>query len=280
MVVRVTKHIFNEYLKTVKDYALADTVALLLNSFFGRLTKGNKGFQSGFPTAETIKKDTGNKKTQQNKADEKPTVEGEITAIPSQLLPQQVTVQPLNVSHHIMWKQIRDKVATKYDYQLPNLIPGGIFSLPTLRGLCQRVGIHLLARKYTLTENSFSPAHIIGLFPIVKHSAPESRDGLHFFELGKSFMAEGRLDKAFEYLNAALEFFTQVYGMYQFRLAIEILGPMHPDVGECYTNLAKVLNSAGDYQQAVIYQQKATIMSERFVPRCDNTLTQYLGYTG
>jgi hypothetical protein len=74
------------------------------------------------------------------------------------------------------------------------------------------VGIQLLARKYTLLENSFVPSDILGVFPIVKHSAPESHDGQQFFELGKGFMMEGRLDKAYEYLNAALEFFTQVYG--------------------------------------------------------------------
>lgn len=104
----------------------------------------------------------------------------------------------------------------RYDYTLPLGIPGELFSLPTLRGLCQKVGIQLLARKYSLTETSFTPADVIGLYPIVKHSAPESRDGQHFFNLGKNFMLEGRLDKAYEYLNASLEFFTQVYGMWIF----------------------------------------------------------------
>lgn len=250
MVVRVTKHIFNEYLRSVKDYALAHTISQLLNAFFGRLTRGSKGFQSGIPTATSANK-SGKAAETPSAADSATSVVDEETASPKQLLPQEVTAEPLNVTHHVLWKQIRDKVLAKYDYQLPTVIPGELFTLPSLRAICQKVGIQLLARKYTLVENSFLPSDILGVFPIVKHSAPESHDGQQFFELGKGFMLEGRLDKAYEYLNAALEFFTQVYG------------PMHPDVGDCYANLAKVLSSAGDYQQALIYQQKATIMGER-----------------
>eukprot|EP01127_Copromyxa_protea_P005232 TRINITY_DN1513_c2_g1_i1.p1 TRINITY_DN1513_c2_g1~~TRINITY_DN1513_c2_g1_i1.p1 ORF type:complete len:1243 (-),score=410.37 TRINITY_DN1513_c2_g1_i1:1503-5231(-) len=247
MIVRVTKHIFNEHLRSVKDYSLANTIAQLLNAFFGRSTTGNKPFQSGIVAPAATPAPAATTKQTQKKA---ATPAADATA-PHQLLPQDVSEAPLNVTHHSLWKQIRDKVLAKYNYTLPTLIAGEIFSLPALRSICQKVGIQLVAHKYTLADNSFLPSDILGLFPIAKHSTPESRDGLHFFELGKSFMMEGRLDKAYEYLNAALEFFTQVYG------------PMHPDVGECYANLAKVLSSAGDFQQALVYQQKATIMGER-----------------
>lgn len=117
MIVRVTKHIFNDYLKSVKDYALANTVSQLLNAFFGRLTKGNKPFQSGIPTASATPAGNGatkggNKKAgQQHEADNKV---DELAATSSQVLPQDVAVEPLAVTHHTLWKQIRDKVASKY----------------------------------------------------------------------------------------------------------------------------------------------------------------------
>jgi protein TIF31 len=70
-------------------------------------------------------------------------------------------------------------------------------------------------------------------------------------EAGKTFVAQGRLDIAYELLSEALAIFHQVYG------------PMHADTANCYSNLAMVLYNAKDMTQALEHQQKAVIIHER-----------------
>jgi hypothetical protein len=59
-------------------------------------------------------------------------------------------------------------------------------------------------------------------------------DGHDLLEAGVSYLAQGKLDIAFELLSEALVIFSQVYG------------PMHQATAICFSNMAMVLYQSGD----------------------------------
>jgi len=63
-------------------------------------------------------------------------------------------------------------------------------------------------------------------------------------EAGKNFLAQTRLDIAYELFTDALAIIQQVHG------------PLHPLTAQCYSHLATVLYHANDIQQAIGQQIK------------------------
>jgi len=127
--------------------------------------------------------------------------------------PAHNTQEVVDISHNELWLEIRKRVLSKYDYNLPEFIPAVIFTVPTLRAICNRVGIQLQARNSDLTsEKPFSISDILQLFPVIKHSEPITADGCYLLEASKVYLAQGRLDIAYELLSEALAVLHQVYG--------------------------------------------------------------------
>eukprot|EP01125_Pyxidicula_operculata_P015596 TRINITY_DN5317_c0_g1_i1.p1 TRINITY_DN5317_c0_g1~~TRINITY_DN5317_c0_g1_i1.p1 ORF type:complete len:1208 (-),score=310.68 TRINITY_DN5317_c0_g1_i1:16-3639(-) len=216
MIARAAKQILNNILRTTRTQHIALTVANVLNAFFGRVTDASKPSRSGL-----IPQQTSNKK-------------------------------PFTWNHHELWHEIRQKVTDSYGYTLPELVVPEIFTLKTLRSICQKVGIQLRVREYDFSsEYPFNVNDVVRLYPIVKHSEPRSEDALDLLEGGQSYLLQGRLDIAFELLSEALSIFNQVYGA------------MHKDTALCYTNLAKVHIHTGEVQIAAQHQQKAVVIYER-----------------
>eukprot|EP01124_Arcella_intermedia_P022350 TRINITY_DN3309_c0_g1_i1.p1 TRINITY_DN3309_c0_g1~~TRINITY_DN3309_c0_g1_i1.p1 ORF type:complete len:1374 (+),score=383.46 TRINITY_DN3309_c0_g1_i1:244-4122(+) len=211
MITRVMKHIFTEYFNNSKIHETATTVIAVLNAFFGRIAHSDKGSKSGLNAPSTNS----------------------------------------SINHHDLWAQIRKRVAVKYDYVLPDFIPNAMFSVPTLRALCQRVGIQLVAKNYNLaSENPFEVADMMRLYPTVKHSQPITSDGQELLEAAKIYSSQGRADIAYELLSEGLAVLHQVYG------------PMHEQTAQCYSSLARVLHDT-DIQSSLQHQQKALIIYER-----------------
>jgi protein TIF31 len=124
-----------------------------------------------------------------------------------------------------LWENIVEDVKERFKYDLPSRdsLKSLIKSLQTVRSLCQKTGVQIEAKDYTLdSEAPFVGQNILSLVPVVKHSDPESMDGRGLLEVGKTFLNQGRLDIAYELLTEALAIFHQVYG------------PMHRDTANCY----------------------------------------------
>ena len=61
----------------------------------------------------------------------------------------------------------------------------------------------------------------------------------------------GNFQASVELFADALHLFVQVYG------------PIHEDIGNCYRNIAKILHASNELVQALTYQHKATLVYER-----------------
>lgn len=121
-----------------------------------------------------------------------------------------------------------------------------------LRGLCQKVGLELVARNYDMdSPNPFEKSDIISMVPVCKHVVLSSADGRNLLESSKAALDKGKLDDAVSFGTKAL---TKM---------IAVCGPYHRLTANAYSLLAVVLYHTGDFNQAAIYQQKALDINER-----------------
>lgn len=139
MITRATKHIFRACLREGTESNVANVVAHLLNCLIGRSTKAQQPLRKLTATS--------------------------------------ITSSPLTATSKTLYEEIVKEVKTRFQYDLP-ASPESLRSLLssslTLRSICQKVGIQILAREYDFTTDSpFQPDDILDLFPIVKHINPE-----------------------------------------------------------------------------------------------------------
>lgn len=143
----------------------------------------------------------------------------------------------------------------------------GIQRVSLLRSFCQTVGIQILLREYNLecrTKSIFSEDDIVNVFPVVKHIHPRASDAYHFFSSGQSKIQQGQLKEGYDLICEALNLLNNVYGA------------MHPEIAACLRLLARLNYIMGDYGEAMSYQQRAVLMSERVLGiDHPNTITEY-----
>ncbi|PRP74275.1 hypothetical protein PROFUN_12022 [Planoprotostelium fungivorum] len=155
-------------------------------------------------------------------------------------------------THKTLWAAVQRTISLRFKYDLSEEEIDGLREVPLFRNLCLKMNIQMAARDYDFTlEAPFFIEDVLDMFPVVKHCQPKTADGHDLLESGVSYLAQGRLDIAFELLSEALVIFSQVYG------------PMHHATAVCFSNMAMVLYQSGDPAEAVVYQQKAVIINER-----------------
>lgn len=143
-----------------------------------------------------------------------------------------------------------------------------------LRAFCQAVGIQLILRDYPLLPPNgarhhsrpvFSLSDVVSLYPLVKHLHPHATDAYSFFNTGQARISAGYLQEGFELISEALNLLNNVYG------------PLHPDIGACNRLLARLSYVMGDHQAALVFQQRATVISERVHGiDCPSTAAEYV----
>lgn len=253
MVTRASKHILNAYLRKTEDHELARAITRFFNCLLGDVSAKSVTGSSPVTTvnanANASAQDKGKKtKKKGNKSTDNHVNENHVET--------ESESEVLTLTSAKLWEKITAEVKERYQYDLPERSHSSIVtvvrSLSTLRSLAQKVGIQVNARDYNFTlANPFFVEDVLDVFPIVKHMNHETLDGRNLLEAGKSFLAQGRLDIAYELLTEALAIFHQVYG------------PMHKDTAQCFANLAMVFFSAKDVDQALDHQEKAVIINER-----------------
>uniref|UniRef100_A0A5K3EIG9 Clu domain-containing protein n=2 Tax=Mesocestoides corti TaxID=53468 RepID=A0A5K3EIG9_MESCO len=129
-----------------------------------------------------------------------------------------------------------------------------------LRSFCQSVGIQLALHEYALAPPNGAHHHsrpvftlddVVSLYPIVKHLHPHATDAYTYFNTGQARISAGYLQEGFELISEALNLLNTVYG------------PIHPDTGSCNRLLARLSYVMGEHQAALLFQQRATMISER-----------------
>jgi len=252
MVTRASKHILNSFLRKIEDHDLAKAITRFLNCLLGDVSAAR--VVTAPVTSNTNNNSNGvSEKAKKNKKKGNKT-ENHVTE--NHVTEAEPESEIMTLTSAKLWEKITAEVKERYQYDLPDRnhmsIVTVIRSLSTLRSLSQKVGIQVNARDYNFTlSNPFFLEDVLDIFPVVKHMNHETIDGRNLLEAGKSFLAQGRLDIAYELLTESLAIFHQVYG------------PMHKDTAQCFANLAMVFFSAKDVDQALDHQEKAVIINER-----------------
>lgn len=179
-----------------------------------------------------------------------------------------------NITPKSLWQQLKQELKSYFDYELQtNDIDStvetyGFPKISLLRSFCLKTGLQILLRDYNFESKNkaiFYEEDILNMFPIVKHINPRATDAYNFYSTGQTKIQQGCFKEGYELITEALNLLNNVYGA------------MHPEIAQCLRMIARLNYITGDYAEAMAYQQKAVLMSER-VNGIDHpyTITEYV----
>lgn len=180
----------------------------------------------------------------------------------------------MTMTQKSLWNSIKNECETYYGWKLnADSIDCAIetFSLQKisiLRSFCIKTGVQILLREYNFdhkNRQTFTEDDILNVFPVVKHIHPRASDAYNFYSTGQRKIQEGFLKEGYELISEALNLLNNVYGA------------MHPEIAQCLRMLARLNYIMGDHLEAMAFQQKAVLMSEK-VNGIDHpyTITEYV----
>lgn len=247
VLIRSTKHIFKTYAQEVDPMFLSAAVAHFLNCFL--TTCPNLSPLAGIDEQVQKLKNKKGKKRGGKQARE-----------------CSEDMSWANETSVSVWSRLNKEVKDYYhiDLELTNIDDfcqkHRVSRTQILRSFCHSVGIQLTLREYSLQPPNGAKHHqrsvftledITMLFPLVKHLHPPATDAYTFFNTGQARISAGYLQEGFELISEALNLLNTVYG------------PLHPDIGACNRLLARLSYVLGEHEAALLFQQRATMISER-----------------
>ncbi|CAH1961495.1 unnamed protein product [Acanthoscelides obtectus] len=241
LILRAAKHIFITYLQGVDMMNLSVAIAHFLNCFLYSGTvsnplQGQDEFQS-----------RNNKKKNKRRGRVNP-------------LACSDNNEWANLTPKSLWNQLKCELKSYFDYDLQaNDIESaidtyGLQKISLLRSFCIKTGIQILLRDYNLESKNkliFYEEDILNIFPVVKHINPRATDAYNFYTTGQNKIQQGYLKDGYELITEALNLLNNVYGA------------MHPEIAQCLRMIARLNYIMGEHGDALAYQQKAVLMSER-----------------
>ena len=267
VIIRSTKHLFTNFMQGLEMIHLSVGIAHFLNCFLSSNASITVVLSDELKsTTKTKKRGRGNggggnggNRTKQPSGSNNPSPNNELTEWTS-------------LSPKSLWKQINEEAAAYYKFELnSDHVDGiceafGLQKISLLRAFCQATGIQLHLREYTLDskEKIFNEEDVINIFPVVKHINPRATDAYNFYTTGQSKIQQGYLKDGYELISESLNLLNNVYGA------------MHPEIAQCLRMLARLNYIMGEHGEAMAFQQKAVLMSER-VNGIDHpyTITEY-----
>ncbi|KAL8614005.1 hypothetical protein ACOMHN_023240 [Nucella lapillus] len=253
LLVRAAKHVFKGYMQGVDMMNLSSAISHFLNCLLGSYPS---------PHAQVNAEELQTKARKKNKRRNKQSI---VFAADNT---EWVSDTPKS-----LWKRIVDEVTDYYGYTVEcDSIDSateryGLQRVSLLRGFSCAAGMQLLLREVNLEVRNrqlFHEDDIVNVAPIVKHISPRATDAFHFFSSGQSKIQQGHLREGYDLISDALNMLNNVYGA------------MHPEIAACLRLLARLNYIMGDYPEAMSYQQRAVLMSERVLGiDHPNTITEY-----
>jgi hypothetical protein len=83
---------------------------------------------------------------------------------------------PLTMTTASLYEQLKAEIQERFQYEMKEraAVATIIQNVPTLRSICQKVGIQVEAKDYDFTlPTPFTADDILKLYPVVKHTDPE-----------------------------------------------------------------------------------------------------------
>ncbi|XP_066148360.1 clustered mitochondria protein homolog isoform X2 [Euwallacea fornicatus] len=255
LILRSAKHVFTAYLQSCEMMNLSVAIAHFLNCFF----------YSGIVVPNPLQnvdefQSKTNKKRNKRRGRANPLMGNDNN-------------EWANLTGKYLWNQLKQELKAYYDYDLTLtdvdavIEVFGLQKVSLLRSFCLKTGIQILLRDYNLDSKNkliFFEEDILNVFPVVKHINPRATDAYNFYTTGQSKIQQGFLKDGYELISEALNLLNNVYGA------------MHPEIAQCLRMIARLNYIMGEHAEAMAYQQKAVLMSER-VNGIDHpyTITEY-----
>ncbi|KAF2351823.1 Clustered mitochondria protein [Trinorchestia longiramus] len=242
IVFRSVKHILAKYIQGVESITMSSGITHFLNCLLC----------TGVPRVNVSKTDEllSKKKRKKN----------------GNSLPEWSSLTPRS-----LWQQIKQECKAYFGFELTTdsidacVEKYGLQKISLLRSVCLRCGIQLKLRDYfSRSTELLTEDDLINVFPIVKHINPRASDALNLYTAGQTKIQQGLLKDGYELISESLNLLNNVYGA------------MHPEIAQCLRMMARLNYIMGEYTDAMCYQQKAVLMSER-VNGIDHpyTITEY-----
>nr|CAD7411793.1 unnamed protein product [Timema poppensis] len=254
LLIRAAKHVFTAYMQSIELMSLSVGVGHFLNCFLSSCQ---------VPHPQQVPDELqGRTSKRRNKR------KGRINPFSNT-----DSTEWANLTPKLLWSQLKGELKAYFDFELvPDSIDSAveIFSLQKislLRSFCVKTGVQILLKEYSFESKNrltFFEEDIINIFPVVKHINPRASDAYNFYTTGQTKIQQGYLKDGYELISEALNLLNNVYGA------------MHPEIAQCLRMLARLNYIMGDHAEAMAYQQKAVLMSER-VNGIDHpyTITEY-----
>lgn len=159
-----------------------------------------------------------------------------------------------------LWSSILSELDQYYGYvldanSLDQLIDEHrLHKIIFLRSFCIKTGVQVLLREYNFDSKgrpTFTEDDVLNVFPNVKHIDPRASDAYTFYTAGQSKIQLGYLKEGHELICESLNLLNHVFG------------PMHPTIAQCLRMVARLNYIMGDNIDALTYEQKAVLMSEK-----------------
>uniref|UniRef100_A0A1B6E4P9 Clustered mitochondria protein homolog n=1 Tax=Clastoptera arizonana TaxID=38151 RepID=A0A1B6E4P9_9HEMI len=254
LITRAAKHVFTSYMQSTELMSLSAAVSHFLNCFFSSCQVPHPQ-----PAADELQSRT-SKRRHKRKGRMNPLLMADSN-------------EWATLTQKGLFQQLRTELKAYYDWELTLDSIDAIVEfyslqkISLLRSFCLKTGIQLLLREYSCDSKNRIPFYeedIINIFPVVKHINPRASDAYNFYTTGQSKIQQGYLKEGYELISEALNLLNNVYGA------------MHPEIAQCLRMLARLNYIMGDHGEAMAFQQKAVLMSER-VNGIDHpyTITEY-----
>ncbi|KAJ8722095.1 hypothetical protein PYW08_004497 [Mythimna loreyi] len=178
-----------------------------------------------------------------------------------------------NLTPKLLFSQIKQELKAYWGYELNAdsmdsvIEKHGLQKISLLRSFALKVGLQLMLREYDFDSKNkapFTASDIMNIFPVVKHINPRASDAYNFYTTGQNKIQAGAVSEGHELIAEALNLLNNVYGA------------MHGEIAQCLRMVARLCYVTGEHRDAMAYQQKAVLMSER-VNGIDHpyTITEY-----
>lgn len=256
LVSRAVKHVYCNYIQDVDSMNLAAAISHFLNCFLSSCGNLNPIVNHDHFSNEDIKESqqgstANNKKLASRRRGKRKRRDNQTS--------NQNTDWILTTPKSL-WASIVSELEQYYNYTLEKssleqvIDENRLHKIIFLRSFCIKTGVQIFLREYNFDSKSrptFTEEDILNVFPIVKHIDPRASDAYTFYTTGQAKIQQGYLKEGHELICESLNLLNHVFG------------PMHPTIAQCLRMVARLDYVMCDNADAMTYEQKAVLMSEK-----------------
>lgn len=274
---RAAKHVYCQYIQDVDSMNLAAAISHFMNCFLSSCASLNPVINNDHTADdEVVISSTSSLSTNHNSnsnANSNATISKKIAAKRrgkrnkrrGDNQSSQQNTDWLQFTQKTLWSNIVQELDQYYNYTFSHyatpitsleqiLDEHKIHKITFLRSFCQKTGVQILLREYNFDNKgrpTFLEDDILNVFPIVKHIDPRASDAYSFYTTGQAKIQIGDLKRGHDLICESLNLLNHVFG------------PMHPTIAQCLRMVARLNYIMGEHSDALNYEQKAVLMSEK-----------------